>query len=74
MSKRDETIKLIDSIPAEVIGGRFMVKASTFDDGTHPISVMLIITDLVGKNFKIQFFKSREAAADFLKLLNAAAN
>lgn len=65
-------IPLIDSIGMEVVGGRFLVKASFYNDGSHPESVMLVIRDLVDGNFKIQFFKDRASAGDLLKLLNAA--
>lgn len=71
-NKREDTIPLIQSTDAQIIGGRFMVKASIYDDGMHPQSVMLVITDLIERNFKIQFFKNQEKAADLLKLLNAA--
>lgn len=70
---KDKTTPLIDSPPAVVIANRFLVKSSTMDNGVDKPSTMLIISDLVDRNFKIQFFKSPEAAGDFLKLLSAAA-
>lgn len=69
---KDGATPMIDSIPMEVVGKRFLVKASFFNDGVHPESVMLIIRDLIDGHFKIQYFKNRESAGDLLKLLNTA--
>jgi hypothetical protein len=63
---------ILDSAPARVFGSRFLVKGSTFDNGVDKPSIMLIITDLVDKNFKIQFFKDAESAASVLSILDAA--
>lgn len=63
---------MLDSAPPRVFGKRFLVKGSTFDNGVDKPSIMLIITDLVEKNFKIQFFKDAESAASVLSILDAA--
>lgn len=70
----EDITPLIRSRPMITVASRFLVKESNYSDGIHPESTMLVVRDLVESNFKIQFFKSREKAADFLKLLKAAAN
>jgi len=64
--------QMLDSTPPRVFGGRFLVKGSTFDNGVDKPSIMIIVTDLIDKNFKIKFFKDAESAASYLKLLDAA--
>jgi hypothetical protein len=63
---------IIESAPPRVFGGRFLVKGSTFDNGVDKPSIMLIINDLVEKNFRIKFYKDAESAASTLRLLEAA--
>lgn len=62
---------LLQSSPVNTIG-RFQVKASVMDNGVHSQSIMLVITDLLGENFKIKFFKDADQASDFIMLLKAA--
>lgn len=61
---------LLQSSPINIIG-RFRVKASLMDNGVNQRSIMLIVTDLLGENFKIKFFKDAEQASDFINLLKA---
>lgn len=61
---------LLQSSPINTIG-RFQVKASVMDNGVHSQSIMLVITDLLGENFKIKFFKDANQASDFIQLLRA---
>lgn len=69
--KSKETVRFIQSLPLNTIG-RFQVKASILDNGVDAPSVMLIITDLVEKNFKTKFFKTTQQASDFIDLLKTA--
>lgn len=72
MSKKPSKITvLLQSSPVNTIG-RFQVKASVMDNGVHSQSIMLVITDLLGENFKIKFFKDADQASDFIMLLKAA--
>lgn len=70
MLEKDIT-PFIQSLPVNTIG-RFQVKASIMDNGVNPKSVMLVITDLVEKNFKTKFFQNTEQASDFINLLKSA--
>lgn len=71
MAKKPEKITLLlQSSPVNVIG-RFQVKASVMNNGVNVPSIMLVITDLLGENFKIKFFKDAEQASDFIQLLKA---
>jgi hypothetical protein len=68
-----ETIKLIESLDEKMIGTRFLVKASIFDNGVNPKSIMLAVRDLVENGFSLRYFKNEDEVASFLKLLHAAA-
>lgn len=72
MAKKPAKITLLlQSSPIKIIG-RFQVKASVMDNGVNRQSIMLVITDLLGENFKIKFFKDADQASDFIMLLKAA--
>ena len=72
MSKEDPIIKMIQSIEPKILGGRFLVKASSMNNGVHKPSIMFVVKDLVDNGFVIKYFNSEEKAAEFLKLLNAS--
>lgn len=54
----------------EFINNRFLVKASVLEKAGST-SIMLVINDLLESNFKIQFFKQKEDAYNFVRLLQA---
>lgn len=68
----DKTTPLIDSKNARMIGTRFMVKMSIFDNGVHPKSILIAVQDLKDKGFSMKYFSDDDKAGDFLKLLIAA--
>lgn len=71
--KTNKITLLLQSSPVNVIG-RFQVKASVMNNGVHKPSIMIVVTDLLGENFKIKFFKDSEEASDFITLLKNAVN
>ena len=70
--KKNGLTNLIISNEPQIIGSRFIVKASIYNDGFHDESIMLVITDCIENNFSIKFHKNRESVATVLKLLEAA--
>jgi hypothetical protein len=72
MPKKEPLIKLIQSIPPKILGGRFLVKASSMDNGVNKQSIMFIVKDLIDNGFAIKYFNTEDNAAEFLKLLNAS--
>lgn len=75
MSKKKskpDTVPLIQSHNAELIGSRFLVKSSVMDNGVHPMSVMIAVVDNLENGFTIKFFSKMDDAASLLKLLKSA--
>jgi hypothetical protein len=70
--KNPETTKLIVSYATEMIGTRFRVKVSNFDNGVQAPSFMIATQDLLDGGFSLKFFKNTESVAQFLNLLKAA--
>jgi hypothetical protein len=71
-SKKKGLTELIVSNEPQVIGSRFIVKASIYNDGYHDESIMLVISDCIENHFSIKFYKDRDSVATILKLLEAA--
>jgi hypothetical protein len=71
-SKKKGLTELIVSNEPQVIGSRFIVKASIYNDGYRDESIMLVISDCIENHFSIKFYKDRDSVATILKLLEAA--
>jgi hypothetical protein len=71
-NKKDGLTELIVSNEPQIIGSRFIVKASIYNDGFHDESIMVVISDCIENHFSIKFHKNRESVAMVLKLLEAA--
>lgn len=69
---KNRTVKLIESIEQKVIGSRFLVKASIYNDGVHKKSIMVAVRDLVENGFTLKFFKDEDDVESFIKLLHTA--
>ena len=69
MSKKKNDHNLV-SRETEFINNRFMVKASIMDKAGS-LSIMLAIYDVLEHNFKIQYFKTKDEAHTFIRLLQA---
>lgn len=72
MNKKDgKLIKLLHSVPEQIINKRFLVKTSVFNNGVNKESIVVCVRDLLESGFTIKFFNSEDDAAKLLKLLHA---
>lgn len=69
--KNNKITPLINSGKAELIGDRFLVKASIYSDGIHKQSIMLVVMDFLENGFSVKFFKDLESASLIIKTLQS---
>lgn len=70
--KSDKTTKLIVSYGTEMIGTRFRVKISKFDNGVNHESFLVAVQDLLDGGFSMKCFLKQDDVSQFLKLLTEA--
>lgn len=61
---------LLRSLGIKVINKRYQIKCSILDTGVYPISVMIVVQDMLSKNFKIKFFQSPDELNQFIEILS----
>lgn len=61
--------KLLKSLDTTIINKRLEIKCSVLDTGVYPISVMIVVKDLLSKSFKIKFFKTFDELDKFVNVL-----
>ena len=67
----DKLTKLIVSSAVEIIGGRFQVKISIFDNDVDKKSILVVVLDMVEHGFSMKYFNNNEDVLKLLQLLNS---
>lgn len=68
---KKQTTPLINSRKVELINDRFLVKASICSTDELNRTILLVVLDLVGNNFKMHYYNNELEATTFLKLLKS---
>jgi hypothetical protein len=67
--KQDNLADFLTSHPTELINNRFLVKASVLNTGAFKPTIMLVIYDLIERNFKLTYYNDVDLASNMIKLL-----
>lgn len=65
----DGISKLIESVPTQLIGSRFLVKLSKMDNGVDPVQYLIAIHDLLENNFTIKCHKNYDTIVNLINAL-----